>query len=148
MTDVVVVVVVVVVIAASLKAVPIANAMGGKRSSASSSSTSSSSLSSMTTAMMSSSSSSFDVHYSRPPHDTRLYDLLGVAHDATSDEISRCYRRRSREFHPDKWRVVASSGPISRSSPPTTPSSPGGSSDRDGVEDVAMADVRRWYFGS
>ena len=134
MTDVVVVVVVV-VIAASLKAVPIANAMGGKRSSITSTSSSSTSSSSS-----SSSSSSFDVHYSSPPHDTRLYDLLGVAHDATSDEISRCYRRRSREFHPDKWRVVASSGPISRSSPPTTPSSPGGgSSDRDGVEDVATA---------
>ena len=36
-----------------------------------------------------SSSSSFDVHYSSPPHDTRLYDLLGVGHNATSSMAIR-----------------------------------------------------------
>ena len=92
----------------SLKALPIACAMGGKRSSSSS------------LILSSSSSSSFDVYYSKPPHDTRLYDLLGVRYDATSDEISRCYRRRSRECHPDKWRAVRPPPPPPRTSPPTS----------------------------
>src|SRR5918996_1948752 len=29
------------------------------------------------------------------------YDVLGIPHDATEDEIKRAYRRLAREYHPD-----------------------------------------------
>jgi curved DNA-binding protein CbpA len=35
-------------------------------------------------------------------HDTSLYDILEVAPNATSDQISRAYRILSRKYHPDK----------------------------------------------
>lgn len=49
-----------------------------------------------------------------PPHDSfpdvdeipSLYDVLGVAVEATADELKKAYRRLSLQFHPDK---VASS---------------------------------------
>ena len=47
-------------------------------------------------------------HYARqPPHDASLYDLLGVAPNCTLREVQAAYRKRSREFHPDKARVRA-----------------------------------------
>lgn len=46
--------------------------------------------------------------YSRqPPHDASLYDLLGVAPNCTLREVQAAYRKRSREYHPDKARVRA-----------------------------------------
>lgn len=31
-----------------------------------------------------------------------LYDILGVAHDATEDQIKQAYKKLAREHHPDK----------------------------------------------
>lgn len=47
------------------------------------------------------------LYASQPPHDTSLYDMLGVAGNATLNEIQKAYRRKSREYHPDKARVRA-----------------------------------------
>ena len=47
------------------------------------------------------------LYASQPPHDTSLYEMLGVAPNATLSEIQRAYRRKSREYHPDKARVRA-----------------------------------------
>ena len=47
------------------------------------------------------------LYVGQPPHDTSLYDLLGVAGNATLNEIQKAYRRKSREYHPDKARVRA-----------------------------------------
>ncbi|KAL7552328.1 hypothetical protein ACHAWF_015563 [Thalassiosira exigua] len=41
-------------------------------------------------------------YYARPPHDSRLYDVLRVRPDATLVEIQKSWRRLSREWHPDK----------------------------------------------
>jgi len=48
-------------------------------------------------------------HYSsrNPPHETSLYDALGVSPNATAADLDRAYRRRSRDFHPDKVRARA-----------------------------------------
>ncbi len=41
--------------------------------------------------------------YSREnPHDNRLYTTLGVLSNATASDITKAYRLRSRELHPDK----------------------------------------------
>ncbi len=41
--------------------------------------------------------------YSRePPHDIRLYNTLRVLSNATASDITKAYRLRSRELHPDK----------------------------------------------
>jgi len=40
-----------------------------------------------------------------PPHETSLYDILGVNSNATMAEITKAYRRKSRIFHPDKQRA-------------------------------------------
>ena len=34
--------------------------------------------------------------------DSRLYDVLGVAPDASTDEIKKAYKRQSLANHPDK----------------------------------------------
>lgn len=47
------------------------------------------------------------LYASQPPHDTSLYEMLGVAGNATLNEIQKAYRRKSRDFHPDKARVRA-----------------------------------------
>ena len=41
-------------------------------------------------------------NYQNSPHDATLYDKLRVAHNATLADITRSYRRLSREYHPDK----------------------------------------------
>ena len=33
--------------------------------------------------------------------DRDYYEVLGVARDATADEIRRAYRRLARQYHPD-----------------------------------------------
>jgi len=43
-------------------------------------------------------------NYQNSPHDATLYDKLRVAHNATLADITRSYRRLSREYHPDKRR--------------------------------------------
>jgi len=44
-------------------------------------------------------------HYSLyPPHETSLYDTLQVLPNATTAEISKQYRKLSRQLHPDKKR--------------------------------------------
>ena len=47
------------------------------------------------------------LYSSQPPHDTSLYEMLGVAGNATLNEIQKAYRIRAREYHPDKARVRA-----------------------------------------
>jgi curved DNA-binding protein CbpA len=42
--------------------------------------------------------------YRHKPHDTALYDLLNVRHDASAGEISKSYRKLSLKWHPDKIR--------------------------------------------
>ena len=42
--------------------------------------------------------------YRKKPHDTALYDILNVRHDASQGEIAKSYRRLSLEWHPDKIR--------------------------------------------
>jgi curved DNA-binding protein CbpA len=37
-----------------------------------------------------------------PPHDTDLYDIMEVSPNATLAEITRSYRKLSRQYHPDK----------------------------------------------
>jgi len=39
-----------------------------------------------------------------PPHDTDLYDIMGVSPNATLAEITKSYRILSRKYHPDKQR--------------------------------------------
>ena len=41
------------------------------------------------------------LYVGQPPHDTSLYDLLGVAGNATLNEIQKAYRKKSREYHPE-----------------------------------------------
>ena len=41
-----------------------------------------------------------------PPHETSLYDTLGVKSNATMVEITKAYRRKCRDLHPDKRRPV------------------------------------------
>jgi hypothetical protein len=41
-------------------------------------------------------------HYKHSPHDMALYDTLQVRHNATVLEITKSYRKLSREYHPDK----------------------------------------------
>jgi DnaJ domain/X-domain of DnaJ-containing len=45
-----------------------------------------------------------------PPHDTALYDALGVSPNATARELTQAYRRLSREHHPDKSSSSSGSG--------------------------------------
>ena len=45
------------------------------------------------------------LYASQPPHDKSLYEMLGVAGNATLNEIQKAYRRRTRELHPDKARI-------------------------------------------
>eukprot|EP00536_Pseudo-nitzschia_multiseries_P002660 jgi/Psemu1/251898/estExt_Genewise1Plus.C_350158 len=39
-----------------------------------------------------------------PPHDTDLYDIMGVSPNATLAQITKSYRSLSRRYHPDKQR--------------------------------------------
>ena len=39
-----------------------------------------------------------------PPHDTFLYEMMEVSPNATLAEITKSYRRLSRQYHPDKQR--------------------------------------------
>ncbi len=39
-----------------------------------------------------------------PPHDTFLYEMMEVSPNATLADITRSYRRLSRQYHPDKQR--------------------------------------------
>ena len=38
----------------------------------------------------------------RPPHDTKLYDILGIAPNATVLDVQKAHRKRSLLYHPDK----------------------------------------------
>jgi curved DNA-binding protein CbpA len=40
----------------------------------------------------------------QPPHDTSLYNILRVSPNATVAEITKSFRQRTRELHPDKSR--------------------------------------------
>lgn len=37
-----------------------------------------------------------------PPVDVSHYQLLGISHGATRDEIAKAYREKARKYHPDK----------------------------------------------
>lgn len=41
-------------------------------------------------------------YYTKPPHDTKLYDTLGIAPNATMLQVQKGHRRRSLLYHPDK----------------------------------------------
>ena len=42
------------------------------------------------------------------------YDILGVKHDASAEEITKCYHKRMRQFHPDK-RLTREAGLLGQS---------------------------------
>jgi curved DNA-binding protein CbpA len=42
------------------------------------------------------------LYMSQPPHDDSLYNILSVSPNATQAEITKSYRRLTRDLHPDK----------------------------------------------
>jgi len=42
------------------------------------------------------------LYVNNPPHDNKLYEILEVSSNATSEQIAKSYRRLSRQYHPDK----------------------------------------------
>jgi curved DNA-binding protein CbpA len=41
-------------------------------------------------------------YYTQPPHDTKLYDTLGIPPNATLLDVQKAHRKRSLLYHPDK----------------------------------------------
>jgi curved DNA-binding protein CbpA len=54
--------------------------------------------------------SSHRLYLQQPPHDTALYDCLGVSPNATVALITQKYRKLSRRLHPDKTKGNADDG--------------------------------------
>jgi DnaJ domain/X-domain of DnaJ-containing len=42
------------------------------------------------------------MYATNPPHDTKLYEILQIPSNATAAQISKSYRKLSRQYHPDK----------------------------------------------
>jgi hypothetical protein len=82
------------------------------------------------------------------------YDVLGVAEDATREEITAAYHRLARRYHPDateapeepeRFREVVAAYTALRDRPPAPPPSPASRTRRSGEPELRVGPVR--YHG-